>query len=334
MSICTKGGSVVKKVKNFEWAEHLLIAFYIGLFAIPAITHNGYNLEYTIPLLFKTFPTNYLLYFVPVAFYVFFKKNDISKQEKTVSSLFLNFFSLLFIYTGFTASSANYFYTTIAILALSVIFININDITASLTLLPGLFITKLGLAYIFTAYIPVLFLMMIKTGEFQTETNEKTERNLSHVLLFAYLYTSVLTAILLYKKKIPLNITAINPHLALADDYINMIAGIILILTACVLFIIRAFPVIRKGNITETISIILAAIYPLFFAVISSFYSLISYNFKTGFAITLLMYVLYNIQLSITYKNTVGGIMPEKLNNSAVVITAAVLLCSFCFNRA
>lgn len=323
----------MKKVKEFAWAEHLLVAFYIGLFAIPVITHNGYTLSRTFALLFKTFPTNYLLYLTPVAFYVFFKKNDISKQEKTVFSLFLNLILLLLINFEFTASSANYFYTTIAILVLSVILININDLTTSLTLLPGLFITKLGLAYIFAAYIPVLFLIMIKTGEFQTESNEKTERNLSHILLFAYLYTSVLTAILLYKKRIPLNITPIKPNLALADDYINIIAGVILLFAACVLFIIRAFPVIRNGNITEKISIIFAAIYPLFFAVLGSFYSLISYNFKTGFTIALLMYVMNNIQLGITYKENVGDVIPKKLNNTGFIITAVILFCSFCFNK-
>lgn len=324
----------MKKVKEFAWAEHLLIAFYIGLFATPVIVHNGYNLDHTFALLFRTLPTNYLLYLAPVAFYIFFKKKELSKQEKTVSLLFTNFFIFLLIYFEFTTSAENYFYTTIAILVLSVIFININDLTTSLTLLPGLFITKLGLVYIFAAYIPVLFLMMIKTGELQTESKEKSERKLSHVLLFAYLYTSVLTAILLYKKRIPLNITAIKPNLALADDYINMIAGAILLLAVCVLFIVRSMPVIKNGNITEKISIIFAAIYPLFFAALGSFYSLISYNFKTGFTIALLIYVMNNIQLSITYKNIVGDIIPKKINNTGFIITGVIIFCSFCFNKA
>lgn len=321
----------MKKEKNFAWAEHLIVAFFLALFATPTLIHNGYNLSSTFPLLLKTFPTNYLMYLAPVAFYIFFKKKEIPKQEKIVSSLFINFFIFLLIYFEFTTSSENYFYTTIAILVLSVILININDLTASLTLLPGLFVTKLGLVYIFAAYIPVLFLMMIKTGEFQTESNEKAEKKLSHVLLFAYLYTSVLTAILLYKKRIPLDITSIKPNLALADDYINMIAGIILLLAACVLFIIRSIPVIRNGKFTEITSLILSAIYPLFFAALGAFYSLISYNFRTVFTIALLMYVMNNIQLGITYKDKVGNIIPDKLRNTGFFITVAVIFCAFCF---
>lgn len=325
----------MKKEKNFAWTEHLLVAFYISLFATPVLIHNGYNLDYTIPLLFKTFPTNYLLYLTPIAFYLFLKKKkEFKKNESIHIILFVNILLFYFLYTAFLATASNYYlYTTIAILVLSVILININDITASLTLLPGLFITKLGLVYIFATYVPVLFLIMIKTGDLRTESSEKAERKLSHVLLFAYLYTSVLTAILLYKKKIPLDILAIKPNLALADDYINIIAGVILLLTACVLFIARSVPVIKNSNITEKISIIFAAIYPLFFAFFCSIYSLISYNFKTAFTIALLMYVVYNVQLRITYKDKVGDIIPKKFEKTGFLITAVILFCSFCFNK-
>ena len=175
---------------------------------------------------------------------------------------------------------------------------------------------------------------MIKTRASQSESDEKSEKNLSFALLFAYLYTSVLTAILLLKHKIPLSVESIKPLLERSDDYINLISGIILIFAAFILFIIRAMPVIRKNAVTEKIAVIFAAVYPLCFAVMSSFCSLISYNFKTGFTLALLMYAINNIQLGITYKDTVGDIIPEKFARTEFFITAVILFGSFLFNRA
>lgn len=326
----------MKKIKKFAWAEYLLIAFYFGLFAIPFVIRNGYNLDYTIPLLLKTFPTNYFLYFTPIALYYFFQKKKAINQTESISiNLIINTLLIHLLYLELFATASKYYiYTTIAILVLSVVFINTNDFVASFTLLPGLFVKQLGLAYIFTAYIPVLFLMMIKTRASQSESDEKSEKNLSFALLFAYLYTSVLTAILLLKHKIPLSVESIKPLLERSDDYINLISGIILIFAAFILFIIRAMPVIRKNAVTEKIAVIFAAVYPLCFAVMSSFCSLISYNFKTGFTLALLMYVINNIQLGITYKDTVGGIIPEKFARTEFFITAVILFGSFLFNRA
>lgn len=318
----------MKTANKCTWAEHILIAFYATLFSIPALIHDGYNLEQSFLLIFKTVPSNYLLFLSPLILYIFIKKSNISKQEKFIFSALINLCIIMIILLELSSSSGKLYFTAIAILILSFLCINTNTLTSSFILIPGLFITKLGLFYIFSAFIPILFLIMIKTSN--TQTAEKSEKKSSIMIYFAYMYILLLTIILLFKKKFAVNETYITPYLSHADDIINLISGITILIFCCILFIYRASNRLKNGSYTEKVAIILASVYPLLFATLGTFTNIISYNFKSAFTVSLLMYTTNHFQLSVTYDND-REFIPKNFLNEKTAVAAILIFCAFFF---
>lgn len=319
----------MKKIKASGWAEYITATFYICFLVMPVIVSGGFNITQTLSSEFKTFPANYLLYITPAVLHVFIKKSVIAENEKTMFLLFADILMLYLMYNEVAYNSSRCLFAIIAIIVLSLMCINVNELTAALTLLPGLLLTKLGIGYIFAAYIPVLLLMLLKNCR---TTDNKNKNKASGFMVLAYLYIALLAVVLIFTKRITFYAIPVNHDFTRISFLLNFAAGVLLVTAACVMFIIRAVPLIKNAGIKERLILILFAVYPLIFAAAGFFIDLISNNFKSVFVTSLIIYAVGNIQLSLTHSDKVGAVIPEKIKTTDFVALSAAIFCAFCFS--
>lgn len=310
----------------------ITVLFYISILLISFFKNGGNDYFSSIKALFSTAPSNYLIYFIPPIAALFF-----SKQPKATNNDLFLFSVLTFLSATAVYTEPNYKYdalllTYIAIISASFILININTMTASIILIPGLFISKLGIGYILTAYIPLLILLLLQSTALHEEKKEK-KNSLSGAVFWAYMYIAILTVILLIAKKLNLNIEFIKPQLYHAYEYINLIAGLLLIFTAMTMFLIRAHKITANGSVKEKLTVIIYAVYPLIFTAVGIFTNMISENNKSTIIAALIIYIIGNMQLSITYKEKCSNLVPEQLKNEGFVCLAVALFCALCFSH-
>lgn len=316
----------MKSFANKNLTFYITATFYVAFAVMPFFVFGGYNIPEAFTSMFDTFPTNMFLYAVPAVFYLFIKKTNLSDTDKAIFTLCFDTSIIVLLYTALMQSRNTTLFSCIAFLILSVICINTNELLSALILLPGLLLFRLGLTYIFAAYIPVLFLLIMKYS-----ASRKKEKSNPPFLLAAFLYITVLTAILLFSKKISPDYIHTSHNFTRASYSLNFAAGCVIIAGLCALFIARAVPILRNGNIAEKLAVIFTAVYPVIIIAISFFYNIISNEIKIVFTLCIMIMLCANLQLSLTYNDSVKPFITNKMKNSGTAILTAVIFCTFCF---
>ncbi len=323
---------MIKKIR-LEASEYITLTFYLGFLLLPFIFNEGISIKEGFLHTFAVFPTNYLLYITPAVLWFFLRKTDFSKKDTTEILLAYDSVILVTMYTALSENRNTVFFSLCAIIVLSVVCINTNKYVSALTLLPGLLLFRFGTAYIFASYIPVLLLFIINHfGKKTTETENKSDKKDLPFVLIAYLYITVLTAILILSGKLEFTILPASNYFFNLRYIFCFSAATVLVLSASVLFVVRALPRIKNGNIAEKISMLLFAIYPVAILAISFFFNIVaSSDIKNVFLLAFLIYISGNVQLSLTYGENIRGFIPEKLRTPVWAIIAVFLFCTFCF---
>ena len=304
---------------------YITLTFYIALITLPFLALSGSNIADGFRCTFVTFPTNYLLYIAPAALFFFLKKSDIAESDRILYLAAFDMVTVVIMHSAVQTNRSDVFFTLVATVIIALIIININDAVANIVLLSGFLVLRSPTAYIFAVYIPVLLLIMIQTFS-KTETTEKKK----HFLFFTYLYIPVPVLILFFAKKISFNIHPVNINFSIEKNIIELISGMALLIVAAVVFIIRVLPVIKRGKITEKISMILFSVYPLAMSVLNCIFILAESQFSHAILLSLVMYIAGNIQVSLSYGKELP-IIPEKMNNPICFIAVLLIFCSFCF---
>ncbi len=316
----------MKLFKSKNFTTYITATFYLAFALMPFFVYGGFSIQEAFTSIFNTFPTNMLLYTVPAVLYLFIKKAELPDTEKTVFTLCLDTSIIVLLYTSLIQNRSTTLFSCVAFLILSVICINTNELLSALILLPGVLLLKLGLTYIFAAYIPVLSLLLMKYS-----ASRKKEKSNSPFLLFSFLYITVLTVILLISKKITPDYLHTSHNFTRVPYSLNFAAGCIIVAALCALFIARAVPVLRNGNITEKSAVIFTAFYPIIIIATSFFYNIISNNIKNVFIICIMIMLCANLQLSLTYNDIIKPFVTDKMKNSVTAILTTVIFCTFCF---
>ena len=246
---------------------------------------------------------NYIILLCPVIMQLFLSRKITENETFPLLSL-LYTTMLILIHTEFSRANATLFFASVAILLLSAVCINAGQPFASLVLIPGLFLRQFGTGYIFMCYIPVLLMLLTKTA--QTEKDDKKP------FLFtvgAYLYAVIFAVILFAKGNLRISLSPVEFRSS-PVEITKLVAGIILVLIACVMFIIRTLPVIRNGNLLLKLSTVLFAVFPVAGCIISLMTGIISASYTTVILVTILIYIAGNINIS---ANNPGlPLLPEK----------------------
>lgn len=313
----------MKKLKAFINNAGITMAFYVALLIMPALVFSGSDYSEHLAAQLNTHLPNYIFYVFPVLLTIFAKKK-MSQQDSAMSQIFIYSLAAIAVATEYHSAPMTYFYTIISILVLSVVCMNINNnIVQALILVPGLFISRLGIGYLFVAYIPVLLMMFMQVTAVSEE--EKAEKKTLWLIFGGYLYAAVFALILIIRHRLAFDPQPVNLNLSSVNHIIIFAAGLLLVLTACVLFIIRALPLIRNGSALQKISICLFAVYPLIYTATALTKTVISSQPVTVFMTALLIYVSGNINLSGIYKDNAGPVMPQKYRNIIFGFAAAAL---------
>lgn len=322
----------MKKIIKLDKFIAVSILSYLSIVLLSVLTNNHIGFFESFKALFATAPSNYLIYLIPIAFAVFFK------NKKTTSNNNLLLFSvliLLLVLLVFFEPHYKYdalLLTSIAITSFSFILINISTLTASLILVPGIFVSKLGLCYIMSAYIPVGMLLLISHTAVPKDTTKK-KNDMSNIILFVYLYIAVLAVIMKITNKSNMETQFVLPKFYHAYEYINIIAGFLLVTALMILFFVRAFKTVPQNSLKHKIPVTLYALYPMCFSFFGLFTSTISVNIKSVIITALIFYVFGNMQLDISYKENASSLVPEQLKNEGFVCLAVALFCALCFSH-
>ena len=312
--------------KKTGFPEYITTTFYVALFSLPFLFLGGSNIADGFRCTFLTFPTNYLFYISPAILYLFLKKTDISQNDRIFYLIATDSILVVVMFKALQTNRSDIFLTFFAMIILCVICININNAFSNLILLSGLLVLKNPVSYLFAVYIPILLLIMIYTF-----ADNRTEIKKSKFLFFTYIYIPVLIAILFFAKKISFNIHSAYINFNNTKSLIELFSGMLLLLIGCVVFIIRFLPVIKNGKLTEKISLILFAVYPLAIAVLNCFFMLVSSEMSHAILLSLLIYITGNIQLSVTCKTGISPLLPQKLRNTVSLIAVILIFCAFSF---
>ncbi|MBQ7962777.1 MAG: hypothetical protein IJ289_09285 [Clostridia bacterium] len=283
--------------QNKELLLCLLCYPLLAFAVILSNMHLGFSGSFRI--LTDTAPLNYVVYLVPVITILFFgAKNEAAKNKGLIyTSVLLMMLTVFF--------EQNYRYTTALLfpVALTIILfflVNINDLTSSLILIPGLFVTRLGACYMLMTYFPVGLLFCISRICTENDNNKKTSR-ISVLTLFAYLYILII-AVIAVIKGIPLMQFNTNvPEYNHPYEYINLSAGIILLCLLTFVFLKRALSKINERSILKLLPVFIYSVYPLFFYLIGLFTSVISLNIRSVITSAVLIHTIGHIQLDFSF---------------------------------
>lgn len=308
-------------------AEYITLTYCIAFAILPFTVFSTENIEHALNCVFRTFPTNYLLYISPVALFFFLKKSEIEEKDKLRFLVFFDTAVITLFYSALQMNSGSMLFTFVAIIMLSLICININEFTGALALLPGILLPKLGTEFIFAAFLPILAILVIR----YCGNRKQTEKS-SSLLPFAYLYTIVLAAILFISGKITFSQNSVIILTANFNQILRLICGMAILVAASTLFILRNSTIIKNGTIAEKSAIIFIAVYPLAVSIANCFVNLISTDTFAVILCALVMYTAANIQINITYKNKAAQLIPAKAENMAFSIAAVLIFCVFSFD--
>ncbi|MBQ7962775.1 MAG: hypothetical protein IJ289_09275 [Clostridia bacterium] len=316
----------MKTIRKPDMLQSITIVFCICLAVMPFFVSGGYKITHTLKDMFAVFPTNLLIYITPALLYFSVRKNGCDEKEKSAFLLICDTLVTVLMYSALSMNGYTMTFSLAALLILSFLCINADDMISMAVLLPGILLFKLGTEFIFACYIPILLLLLLKTAESRKD-KDKNKTGASF-LPFAYLYISVLAVILLISGKISLKTDMPLQSFSDRSAIINLVSGIILILIACILFIIRAIPT-TKGNIPQTITVTAFALYPVAVVFANCFFPLISSAPRVAVIFSLITYAVGNAQLSLTFREKAPPLLPEKLPFLPFAATVSVLFCFF-----
>ncbi len=318
----------MQKTKKIGFAEYILIAYATAFVFLPFIPMLDLNIRFGFESVIKTFPTNYLLYITPPAFYFFFRKNStINEKEKLFYLTAVCATVTALMYKGLDSNITSLTYTFAAIVLLSAIFINLNEFTNMAVLLSGLMIFKSATSFIFAAYIPVLLLLFVK---YSIRKNSGDDKKISGYVLFGYLYIIVLAAILVFSGRATFEFPSAGYFSKKLADIFIYILGVALVAAACAMTVFRTIPVIRNNSILQKTAIITSSVYPFLLTATGFFSNIISTGIKNTILLSLIICIAENIQLSIICKDSAKPLIPEKLSNPVCGTVAAILFLFFC----
>ncbi len=313
----------MKKFLHPDRCTYITIAFFTGLIALPFFIPSLSGIGNIIDISLSSTPANYILLSVPVILTVFLRKKA---AEKDAFALLSCTYALLLTitYSEFIRANATFFFTTVAILLLSAVCINAEQPFASLVLIPGLFLRNFGTGYIIITYIPVLLILLMNYAR-----REKEEKKSHLFTIGAYLYAVIFAVILFAKNKLTLSFSPVEFNPSSPVETAKIIAGCLLVLTACAMFIIRTLPLMKKSTLLFGISTALFAVFPLAGCVIGCLTGIISSQPVTVFLMMLLIYTSGHINLSLQDKSA-SPLLSEKHGNILLGF-CGVLMCILVF---
>ncbi len=311
--------------KNFKFGipEKITALYLLAFISVPIFYAPGESLPTILATMFIKNPVNIIFYLLPVAVYGFFKINKVLSEK--ARGFYLAAFSTVTV-VGIALDislSAGNFTGIFSLMILSVLLININDITAMFILVPGLFLSKLGVQFLLGVYIPVLLLLCIKTMMPKSAQEQKK----SSFMFFAYLYVAVLAVFLFISRHITFTST-VYTNMLTAKNIIAIVFGSILLLCSAALIIVRTAKNIKAYSVIQIAALFIYAVYPIFFTVICCVYKITWSSIPTAFNAALMMYLAGNLQLDLTFGSS--NVIPQNKIKPALIILGA-LLCAFAF---
>ena len=315
----------MKSKNKISLSGYITLTFCVAVATLPFLALGGSNVADGFRCTFVTFPTNYLLYIAPVVLYFFLKKRNIAEKDNALILSAICPVIVVILHNAIQTNRNDIFFTLVATVVLAVVIININDSAANIVLLSGLIVLLSPTAYVFATYIPVLLLIFISVTAKNNQENKKLR-----FLFFAYLYIPVLILILFFAKKISFNIHPSYINFSNTKSMTELFSGMALLIIAAVMFIIRVIPIIKKGTVTQKLSLIIFAVYPFAIAVMNCFFNIISSAISNAILLSLIMYITGNIQISLSYKDNLP-LIPQKIKNPVCLSAVLLIFCSFCF---
>lgn len=316
----------MKKIRKPDMLQSITLASYISIAVLPFVLSYSYQPKILFSNLFLVSPVNLLIYVTPVLLYFAIKKADLSEKEKTANLIITDTLLITLIYSAHTLNIHTTTFALAALLILSFLCINAGDAISMAVLIPGILIIKLGIGFIFACYIPILLLIFLRTEK--NEKNPDAKNKTSSFLPFAYLYISVLAAILIASGRFDTATQMPLQQVAGRNETLNIISGVILSVVACTVFLARAIPA-TKGSSLKTVIAIIYAFYPLGVIIFNLFLPVISHLPFVAVFFALIIYTIGNIQLSLTYKEKAPSALPAKIPFYPFAITTAVLFLFF-----
>lgn len=301
---------------------YITLSFYTGFLFLPLFISAVPDFGNILSMLTSFALPNYLILLCPVLLTIILSKKA---NEKDTSVLLTFTYAVLLPLTffEFVKGGATLFFVTVAVLLLSAVCINAGQPFASLVLIPGLFLRQLGTGYIAITYIPVLLLLLMTCAR-----AEKEEKKSLFLTAGAYLYAVIFAVILFVKGKHTVSFSPVDFSFG-AVETAKLVAGCILVLTACVLFIIRTIPLMKNGSVLFRISTVLFAAYPVAGCIFSCLTGIVSTRPETVFLVTLLIYITGNINISLQDKEALP-VLPEK-SGRMILLLCCTAMCMLVF---
>ncbi len=315
----------MKTIRKPDMMLSITLVFYICLVIMPFFISGGFQMSLALENMFRVFPVNLLVYVTPAVLYFAVRKNDFGKNEKSAFLLICDTLLTTLMYSAVSLNGFTVTFSLAALIILSFLSINADDIISMAVLLPGILLFKLGTEFIFACYIPILLLLLLKTAK--SKNSAEKDNNKSSFLPFAYLYISVLAVILLISGKITPGTDIPLQPVSGRTTVANLVSGIILALAGCALFLIRSINA-TKGSFFQTITVILFAVYPLAVIVTNLFFPIVSPASYIAIIFALIIYTVGNAQLSVTYGDK-APVLSAKIPFYPLAMTLAVLFCFF-----
>ena len=315
----------MKTIRKPDMMQSITLVFYICLALMPFFVSGGYQITHTLKNMFAVFPTNLLIYITPVLLYLSVRKNGCDEREKSAFLLICDTLVTVLMYSALNMNGYTMTFSLAALLILSFLCINADDLISMAVLLPGILLFKLGTEFIFACYIPILLLILLKTTK--SKNSAEKDNNKSSFLPFAYLYISVLAVILLISGKITFGTDIPMQPVSGRTTVANLVSGFILAFIGCAVFLIRAIHA-TKRSFFQTITVILFAVYPLAIIVTNLFFPIVSPAPYIAIIFALIIYTVGNAQLSVTYGDK-APVFSAKIPFYPIAMTLALLFCFF-----
>lgn len=301
---------------------YITLSFYASLLFLPLFISSVNDLKNIFSTLVFFSQQNYIILLCPVILTIILSKKT-TANDSSVLLTFTYSVLILLVFFEFIRGGTTLFFTAVAILLLSAVCINAGQPFASLVLIPGLFLRQLGAGYIVIAYIPILLLLLINYSR-----AEKEEKKSLLLTAGAYFYAVIFAVLLFIKGKLTVTFSPVDFSFG-AIETAKIVAGSILVLAACVLFIIRTIPLMKNASALYRISTVLFAVYPVAGCIFSCLTGIISSRPETVFLVTLLIYITGNINISLQDKEALP-VLPEKRRN-IILLLCCTAMCMLVF---
>lgn len=318
----------MKKLTTKKETILLTILFYLCLLFIPLFRSEGINITQTYASVFGGVISNLLLYVTPVvvSLYFIFSKNEITSRNFLFTSFIV--ILLLLINTEFSTSLFTFTFTVIAILIISAILINTDELLSTLILIPGIFMTKLGAVnFMFTVFFPVFLMMMIKNNKHESNTKKP-----SRWVTLGYLYFIVLFIIACITGKTGIDFRLLLDNMTV-PDCISLSAGMLTVLFSAIIFLANTIPLTSEKPAKTRIAVLLFPAYVLIFSAVASVSNLLSENYRTVLFTGLIMMILGAVRVQSEFGNEQPAVTNKKIKNEFLIIITIALLCIAAFSH-